>query len=114
MDSLLLNNGIEEELEEVLAIILARIYLQIPWSKINVKSAHKFFIDRIRASANAKNFKEFLDILTKKVSVTFVRLNSKDIELLEKYDRFTMSLIRKESLYVTNYALEKVEEIKNN
>ncbi|MBQ6220071.1 MAG: hypothetical protein IJH63_10040 [Methanobrevibacter sp.] len=109
---MLVDDKIEDDLEEKLAIILARIYLQIPWSKISVKSAHKFFIDRIRASANAKNFKEFLDILTRKVSVTFVKLDSEDICLLEEYNEFTMGLIRKESLYVTNYALEKVDELK--
>lgn len=104
---------IESKLESVLADVLAKIYLQIPWSKLSVKSAHKFFIDRIRASSNAKNFKEFLDVLTKKVNVVFVKIDSDKIDLLNNYNDFTMMLIRKESLYVTNYALEKVEEMKN-
>ncbi len=111
---IMMDEKIELKLEDTLAIVLAKVYLQIPWSKIGVKSAHKFFIDRIRASSNAKNFKEFLDVLTRKVSVTFVRIDSDQIDLLNNYNSFTMGLIRKESLYVTNYALEKAEELKKN
>ncbi len=109
----MMDEKIELKLEDTLAIVLAKVYLQIPWSKIGVRSAHKFFIDRIRASSNAKNFKEFLDVLTKKVNVVFVKIDSDKIDLLNNYNDFTMMLIRKESLYVTNYALEKVEELKN-
>lgn len=108
-----INENIETKLEETLATVLGKIYLQIPWAKLNIKSAHKFFIDRIRSSANAKNFKEFLDIFTRKVNVTFVRLDSDMIDLLNNHNEFTMMLIRKESLYVTNYALEKVDEMKS-
>ena len=107
-----IDEDLEEKLEDGLSVILAKIYLQIPWSKLHVKSAHKFFIDRIRASSNAKNFKEFLDVLTRKVSVNFVKLDTVDIDLLNNYDDFIMMLIRKESLYVTNLTLEKVDMIK--
>lgn len=103
---------IESKLEDALAEVLAKVYLQIPWSKIGVRSAHTFFIDRIRASSNAKNFKEFLDVLTKKVNVVFVKIDADKIDLLNKYNDFTMMLIRKESLYIVNYALEKVDEMK--
>lgn len=103
----------EVKLEESLAIVLAKVYMQIPWNKVNVKSAHKFFIDRIRASSNARNFKEFLDVLTRKVNVTFVKIDYSLMDLLNKYNDFVMMLVRKESLYITNYALEKVDEFKN-
>lgn len=61
-----MNEDKEMEVENKLAYALAKCYILIPWRKIGVKSAHKFFVDRIRASGNAKNFKEFLDVFFEK------------------------------------------------
>ena len=106
------NMNEEMEVENRLAEILATIYLQIPWKRIGVKSAYKFFIDRIRASNNTKNFKEFLDVLTRKVQVEFVKLDVGDVDFLEENSKITMMLLRKETLYITNFAIVKVQEIK--
>lgn len=109
-------NEINEEemmrIENRLAGILAQIYLRIPWSKIKVQNAHKFFIDRIRASSNSRTFKEYLDVLCKKTQVEMVQIDTEDIEYLDKYNNITMNLIRKESLYICNIALETVDSIK--
>ena len=103
---------IEMEVENKLAYALAKCYIRIPWRKIGVKSAHKFFIDRIRASGNAKNFKEFLDIFTRKINVEFVQIDKEVIDFLYEQNPITMGLIRRESTYLTNFALETVDEVK--
>lgn len=103
---------LELEVENKLAYILARVYMQIPWRKIGVKSAHKFFVDRIRASSNSRNFKEFLDVFTKKVNVEFVKIETEYIQFLEDNLSITMMLLRKESTYLANFALETVDELK--
>ena len=111
-------NEINEEemmrIENRLAGILAQIYLRIPWAKIKVQNAHKFYIDRIRASSNTRTFKEYLDILCKKTQVEMVQIDTEDIEYLDKYNNITMNLIRKESLYICNLALETADNIKKN
>lgn len=107
-----MTKNIEEEIEEKLASILAKIYLQINWRKINVKSAYKFYIDRIRASNNTRTFKEFLDVLTRKVQVEYVKLDINDVNFLEENNKVTMCLLRKETLYITNYCIMKVQEYK--
>lgn len=99
-------------IENKLAGILALVYMRIPWSKIKVQNAHKFFIDRIRASSNTRSFKEYLDVLCRKTQVEMVQVDTEDIEYLDKYSNVTMSLLRKESLYVCNLALETVDNIK--
>lgn len=103
---------LELEVENKLAYILARVYMQIPWRKIGVKSAHKFFVDRIRASSNSRNFKEFLDVFTKKVNVEFVKIETEYIQFLEDNLSITMMLLRKESTYLANFALETVDKLK--
>ena len=103
---------LEMEVENKLAYILAKCYMRIPWRKIGVKSAHKFFVDRIRASSNARNFKEFLDVFTKKINVEFVNVETEYIQFLEDHLNITMMLLRKESTYLANFALETVDEIK--
>ena len=103
---------LEMEVENKLAYVLAKCYMKIPWKKIGVKSAHKFFVDRIRASSNAKNFKEFLDVFTKKLNVEFVNIETEIVQFLEDYINITMMLLRKESTYLANFALETVDEIK--
>lgn len=102
----------EIEVENKLAYVLAECYMIIPWRKIGVKSAHKFFVDRIRASSNAKNFKEFLDVFLKKINVEFVKVDKEVLDFLEENNTITMMLLRKESTYMANFALETVDEIK--
>lgn len=103
---------VEMEIENKLAYVLAKVYVQIPWKKIGVKSAHKFFVDRIRASSSAANFKEFLDLFLKKVNVEFVRIDTEIIDFLEDNRALVMSLLRKESIYIANFALETVDIVK--
>lgn len=103
---------LEMEVENKLAYVLARCYMRIPWRKIGVKSAHKFFVDRIRASSNARNFKEFLDVFTKKINVEFVNIETEVVQFLEDNINITMMLLRKESTYLANFALETVDELK--
>lgn len=103
---------LELEVENKLAYILAKCYMRIPWRKIGVKSAHKFFVDRIRASSNARNFKEFLDVFTKKLNVEFVNVETEYVQFLEDHLNITMMLLRKESTYLANFALETVDELK--
>ena len=102
-----------KEIEDKLSEVLAQIYLEIPWRRIGVKSSYKFFIDRVRASNNTKNFKEFLDVLTRKCNVEFVKLDVDDMKFLEENNSTTMMLLRKETLYITNYAIMKVQEFKD-
>jgi hypothetical protein len=104
--------ALEMEVENKLAYALAKCYILIPWRKIGVKSAHKFFVDRIRASGNARNFKEFLDIFCRKINVEFVKLDKEVIDFLTEQNNITMMLIRKESTYLANFALETVDEVK--
>lgn len=100
--------GIEEEL----ATVLAMIYRRIDWSKISTKSAHLFYQSNIRASMNVVNFKQFLDKLCKKVGVQFIKLDSDLIRKLNN-ESLVMSLIREETVYIMNYALDIAEEMKN-
>ncbi len=106
------NESLEIEIEEKLAYVLASVYIKIPWNKIGVKSAHKFFVDRIRASSNSRNFKEFLDVFTQKCNVKFVKLDTDIINFLNNNLDITMMLLRKESTFIANYALQTVDELK--
>lgn len=103
---------LEMKIEEDLAYCLANVYRKIPWRKIGVKSAHKFFVDRIRASSNSRNFKEFLDVFTRKCNVEFVKLDTEIIDFLEEHLNITMMLLRKESTFIANLSLEKVDDLK--
>ena len=58
----------EKEVEAKLAYVLANVYMRIPWRKIGVKSAHTFFIERVRAASRASNIRKFVESLEKKVS----------------------------------------------
>ena len=71
----------EMEIENQLAEMLAHVYVNIPWQKIGVKSAHKFFVDRIRAASGTRDVKEFLDTFTKKCE--FCEGRSKSCERFE-------------------------------
>ena len=103
---------LEMEVENKLAYCLAKCYMKIPWRKIGVKSAHKFFVDRIRASSNARNFKEFLDVFTRKLNVEFVNIETEYVQFLDENIHITMMLLRKESTYLANFALETVDTLK--
>lgn len=103
---------LEMQVENKLAYCLAKCYIRIPWKKIGVKSAHKFFVDRIRASSNARNFKEFLDVFTRKLNVEFVNIETEYLHFLDAHINITMMLLRKESTYLANLALETVDTIK--
>ena len=103
---------LEMEVENKLAYVLAKCYVRIPWRKIGVKSAHKFFVDRIRASSNARNFKEFLDVFTRKLNVEFVNIETEYVQFLDENIHITMMLLRKESTYLANFALETVDTLK--
>ena len=103
---------LEMEVENKLAYVLAKCYVRIPWRKIGVKSAHKFFVDRIRASSNARNFKEFLDVFTKKLNVEFVNIETEIVQFLDENIHITMMLLRKESTYLANFALETADTLK--
>ena len=88
---------LEMEVENKLAYVLAKCYMRIPWRKIGVKSAHKFFVDRIRASSNARNFKEFLDVFTRKLNVEFVNIVTVYVHFLVVNFYITLLLFRNES-----------------
>ena len=103
---------LEMEVENKLAYVLAKCYVRIPWRKIGVKSAHKFFVDRIRASSNARNFKEFIDVFTKKLNVEFVNIETEIVQFLDENIHITMMLLRKESTYLANFALETADTLK--
>ena len=103
---------LEMEVENKLSYVLAKCYVRIPWRKIGVKSAHKFFVDRIRASSNARNFKEFLDVFTKKLNVEFVNIETEIVQFLDENIHITMMLLRKESTYLANFALETADTLK--
>ena len=103
---------LEMEVENKLAYVLAKCYMKIPWKKIGVKSAHKFFVDRIRASSNARNFKEFLDVFTRKLNVEFVNIETEYVQFLDENIHITMMLLRKESTYLANFALETADTLK--
>lgn len=109
MEGLTKKEELEEQIEDKLAYILAEIYLKIPWKKIGVKSAHKFFIDRIRASNGAENIRQFIDCLCKKVSVDFVKIDTEYINFLEENRAYCFKLLRQETQYITLLALETVE-----
>lgn len=106
------DTNLNKEIESKLAYVLARVYMNIPWNKIHISNAHKFFIDRIRASTNTKTFKEYVDVLTKKCNVEVIKIETEIIDFLDENSNITMRLLRNESLYMCNFALETVEEIK--
>jgi len=107
-----LNEITNNEIENKLAYVLARVYRDIPWNKIHISNAHKFFIDRIRASTNTKTFKEYLDVLTRKCNVEIIKIDTNILDFLDENSHITMRLLRNETLYICNLALETVEELK--
>ena len=101
-----------KELENKLAYVLGKAYTLIPWSKIRVQSAYKFFIDRIRASTNTRTFKEFIDVFCNKIGVEFVSLETTVIEYLDENSARVMDILRKETLYIANFSIETADLIK--
>lgn len=106
------NEQLELEVENKLAYVLAKAYTLIPWSKIKVSNAHKFFMERIRASSNTRTFKEYLDVLCMKLNIEMMKIDTNIIDFLNENNNITMKLIRTESLYICNFALETADKIK--
>lgn len=102
----------EMEIENQLAEMLAHVYVNIPWQKIGVKSAHKFFVDRIRAASGTRDVKEFLDTFTKKCNVNFVKVDPNLVKDLNLKKDLSMNLLRKESVYIANLSLEQVDRLR--
>ena len=100
------------EIENQLAEMLAHVYVNIPWQKIGVKSAHKFFVDRIRAASGTRDVKEFLDTFTKKCNVNFVKVDPNLVKDLNLKKDLSMNLLRKESVYIANLSLEQVDRLR--
>ena len=100
------------KVETTLAETLASVYSNIPWSKIKVSNAYRFYKDRVYACTNCADFKQFLDKLCLKCNVSFVRISSETIEYLEEYNDEVMGILRKENTFIVNYALDIVEERK--
>lgn len=100
------------EVENNLAYVLAETYMRIPWSKIKAKNAHTFFMDRVKATSNSQNFKQFFDNICLKLEVEFVRIPTETINFLQENSDEVMRILRKESLGIVNYALDIVEELK--
>ena len=101
------------ELENMTAEVLAMIYMRVQWYKLNIRSAHTFFIDRVRASCTTKDFKTFLDVFCTKMSVDFVKIDTEVLKELNEYNSFVMYLLRSETVYIANLALAKVDEWRN-
>ncbi len=103
---------LELETESKLAYLLAKIYIRIPWRKIGVKSAHTFFIERVREASGAVNVKQFTEALEKNVEVPMVNINTEIIEFLEENRPYVLNVLRKETNYIVMMALEQVDKMK--
>lgn len=106
------NERLEREVEGKLAYVLAKVYIKIPWRKIGVKSAHTFFIERVREAAGAMNIKQFLESVEKNVEVSMINLDTGIIEFLEENRPYALNVLRKETNYVVMLALEQVDKLK--
>lgn len=102
----------QREVEAKLAYVLASVYIRIPWRKIGVKSAHTFFIERVRAASRASNIKKFIESLEKKVEVPMAQIETQYIDLLEENRAYALNVLRKETNYIVMLALENVDKLK--
>jgi hypothetical protein len=102
------------EVKNELAYVLAKMYMRIPWSKIKTKSAHKFFMDRIKASSGSEDFNQFIETLRLKLDCGFIRIPTKTNSFLIENNTEVMNILRKNTLFITNYALDIVDELKEN
>lgn len=102
----------EKEVESKLAYILASVYIRIPWRKIGVKSAHTFFIERVRAASRASNIRQFIESLEKKVEVPMAQIETEYIDLVEENRAYALNVLRKETNYIVMMALENVDLLK--
>jgi len=66
----------------------------------------------VRASSTNIDFNTFLDALLKKIQVPFVKIDKEILDFLNQNNSYVMSVLRKESVYIVNFALETVEYIK--
>lgn len=102
-----------DEVSNELGYVLAQMYLHVPWAKIKTKSAHKFFMDRIRASSNSEDFNQFSETLRFKLDCGFIRIPTKTNSFLMANNTEVMRILRKNTLFITNYALDIVDELRN-
>ena len=102
----------EKEVEAKLAYVLANVYMRIPWRKIGVKSAHTFFIERVRAASRASNIRKFVESLEKKVEVPIIPVETEYLDLLEENRPYALNVLRKETNYIVMLALENVDKLK--
>lgn len=102
----------QREVEAKLAYVLANVYIRIPWRKIGVKSAHTFFIERVRAASRAVNIKQFVESLEKKVEVSMIPVETEYMDLLEENRPYALNVLRKETNYIVMLALENVDKLK--
>ena len=106
------NERLQKEVEAKLAYILAMIYTRIPWRKIGVKSAHTFFIERVREASGAQNIKQFIEAACKNVEVPMVNIETEYIDFLESNRPYALNVLRKETNYIVLLALENKEKLK--
>ena len=88
------------------------IYTRIPWRKIGVKSAHTFFIERVREASGAQNIKQFIEAACKNVEVPMVNIETEYIDFLEENRAYALNVLRKETNYIIMLALENATKIK--
>lgn len=103
---------LEQDVEGKLAYVLAKTYVKIPWKKIGVKSAHTFFVDRVRAASKSRNIRQFMEELQKTVNVEFVDVETEFVDFLEENRPYTLQLLRKETNYIVMLALENVDQLR--
>jgi len=103
---------LEMEVESKLAYVLGNVYIRIPWRKIGVKSAHTFFIERVREASGAKNVKQFIEAVEKNVEVPMIKVESEVVDFLEQNRPYALNVLRKETNYIVMLALEHVDELK--
>jgi len=101
-----------KEIESKIGYVLGLTYNHIPWSKIKVKSSYKFYLDRIRASYNTQNFKEFWEVLCKKLGIEMIKIETDVLDFLDAESACTMQLLRKETLYLGNLGIEVAKQLK--
>lgn len=106
------NKKIELEVESKLAYLLANVYIRIPWRKIGVKSAHTFFIERVREASGAMNIKQFTEALEKNVEVPMINVATEITDFLEENRPVALNILRKETNYIVMLSLEQVDKLK--
>ena len=86
--------------------------LKIEWKKIGVKSAYTFFVSRVEEAASAPNIRQFIKNARNNVEVPFVRVETEYIDFLEGNRVYALNVLRKETDYPVNLALENVDKLR--